>query len=331
MSLKKAALLVGIDDYKTAPLPGCADDAKAMETLLARNEDGSPNFACMTLLAPIGGKGPQITRVLLREKVKEILARKIDMALIYFSGHGSVTSRGGFLVTQDWTQGDEGVGMHEIVEMANDTNHCKVPQVTIIVDACFSGKLGSAPAIKEDRAVLREGVAILAASSQDEVAILRGGRSLFTQFVCGALEGGGADVRGEVTSASIYAYAEQIMGPLDQRPMYKANVARLDALRTCIPIVSPAILRKLPTYFPKSDHIYPLDPAYEPDHKQHPPGTTPDPAKEAIFEELQKLRDARLLVPHGAPALFFAAIRSKACRLTPLGQFYWRLAKEGRL
>ena len=328
MSLKKAALLVGIDDYPGAPLPGCVQDARSLETLLTKNEDDSPNFACVPLHAPQGGTGPVITRALLRDQVKEILAKKVDMALIYFSGHGTVTSRGGFLVTQDWSPGDEGVGMHEVVEAAND---CKIAQVTIIVDACFSGKLGTAPAIKEDRAILREGVAILAASSPDEVAVLRGGKSLFTSLVCGALEGGGADVRGEVTSASIYAYAEQIMGPLEQRPMYKANVARLDALRTCRPIVAPEILRKLPTYFPKPDHIYPLDPAYEPDHKQHPPGTIPDAKKEAIFAELQKVRDARLLVPVGASHLFFAAIQSKACRLTPLGHFYWRLANEGRL
>jgi len=328
VSLKKAALLVGIDDYPGAPLPGCVDDASAMEVLLTKNEDVSPNFKCVTLLGPLRGTGQRITRVVLRDQVKGILAKKVDMALIYFSGHGTVTSRGGFLVTQDWTPGDEGVGMHEIVEEANN---CKVPQVTIIVDACYSGKLGTAPSIKEDRAVLREGVAVLAASSSDEVAMLRDGRSLFTSFVRGALEGGAADVKGEVTSASVYAYAEQIMGPLDQRPMYKANVARLDALRTCIPIVAPAILRNLPSYFPTPGYVYPLDPAYESDHKQHPQGTVPDSRKEAIFAELQKLRDARLLIPEGRSHLFYAAIESKACRLTPLGQFYWRLAKEGRL
>lgn len=328
MRLKKAALLIGIEDYPRAPLPGCVDDARAIEALLTKNEDGSPNFACVSLHAPLQGQGPSITRAVLREQVRDLLAKKNDMALIYFSGHGAVTPRGGFLLTQDWTASDEGVGMQEIVEAAND---CKVPQVTIIVDACFSGNLGVVPSIKEDRAVLREGVAILAGSSSDEVAVMRSGRSVFTSFVCGALEGGAADVRGEVTSASIYAYAEQIMGPLDQRPMYKANVARLDALRTCVPIVALEILRKLIVYFPKANYVYPLDPAYEPDHKQHPQGTIPDPKKEAIFKELQKLRDARLLIPDGSSHLFYAAIDSKACRLTPLGQFYWRLAKEGHL
>lgn len=327
MSLKKAALLVGIDDYPNAALPGCVADAQAMETLLKRNDDDSPNFTCVPLHAPMGG-GTKATRAILREHISEILSKKIDMALIYFSGHGFVTTKGGFLVTQDWAPRDEGVPMYELVD---EVNNCKIPQVTLIVDACFSGNLGAMPSIKEDRALLREGVAILAASSPDEVALLKGGRSVFTSCVIGALNGGAADVRGEVNSASIYAYAEQIMGPLDQRPMYKANVARLDALRTCIPIVELAILRKLPTYFPTPDFVFPLDPAYEPDHKQHPTGTVPDAAKEAVFGELQKLRNARLLEPFGSPHLFYAAIHSKACRLTPLGRFYWQLAKEGRL
>lgn len=325
MSLKKAALLVGIDEYPAAPLTGCVNDARAMEALVARNEDGSPNFACVRLHAPIGDSR-RVTRPVLRGEIEGLLSKEIDMALIYFSGHGTVTPVGGFLVTQDWERRDEGVGMHEVVDMANSS---LIRQITIVVDACFSGKLGAMPSIKEDHAVLREGVAVLAASSPDESAIERGGRGVFTALVCGALEGGGADVLGQVTSASVYAYAEQAMGPLDQRPMYKANVARLDPLRTCRPTVAHEILRKLPQYFPDPDGVYPLDPAFEPDHTQHPPGTDPDPAKEAIFAELQKLRNARLLVPHGEDHMFYAAIRSKGCHLTPLGQFYWRRAREG--
>lgn len=330
MSLKKAALVVGIEDYPGSWLPGCVKDATTVKELLSRNDDRSSNFSCIELLGPKGtaSGSSQITRVLLRHHVRDILAKKVDMALMYFSGHGIVTARGGFLVTQDWKAGDEGVGMHEIVEYANDS---KIPQITIIVDACFSGKLGAVPAIKEDRAVLREGVAILTASSGDEVAVMSSDRSLFTSYVCAALEGGAADVRGDVTSASIYAYVEQIMGPLDQRPMYKANVARLDALRSCNPVVPQDVLRKLVEYFPRLNEEHKLDPAYEPDHGQHPPGTTPDPRKEAIFADLQRLRDARLVVPVDAPHMFAAAINSKSCRLTPLGKFYWRLAKEGLL
>ena len=329
--MQKAALLVGIDDYPQAPLNGCVNDARAMEALLSHNEDGSPNFACRTLVAPRGmppASPPIVTIATLRRHIEEIFAKHVHMALFYFSGHGKITSRGGVLVTQDVTRHNEGISMSEIVDAANRS---KIDEITIIVDCCFSGQLGGSLSLKEDHTLLNEGVSIIAASSADETAMEREGRGVFTTLVCGALEGGASDVMGEVTSASIYAYVEQALGPLEQRPMFKSNVARLSPLRSCRPVVPAESLRRLKAYFPTADFEYPLDPAFEPDHNQHPPGTIPDSTKEAIFKDLQKFRDARLLVPVGEEHLYYAAIHSKSCRLTLLGQFYWRRVKEGRL
>jgi hypothetical protein len=329
--LRKAALLVGIDDYPGRPLDGCVNDVRAMATVLARNDDGSPNFKCATLVGPrtaFSSSPPIVTRGALRDQVHEIFAKQVDMALFYFSGHGAITPRGGVLVTQDSIRGDEGITMAEVVDAANQSD---IGQITIIVDTCFSGRLGAAPGIQDGHVLLNEGLSILAASSSDEAAIERAGRGLFTSLVCGALEGGASDVMGEVTSAGVYSYAEQALGPLDQRPMFKSNVSRMLPLRVCRPGVMADVLRKLTDYFPSASAEYPLDPAHEPDHKQHPPGTVPDPDKERIFGDLQKLRAARLVVPVGEEHMFYAAIRRKSCRLTPLGQFYWRRAKEDLL
>jgi hypothetical protein len=41
--------------------------------------------------------------------------------------------------------------------------------------------------------------------------------------------------------------------------------------------------------------------------------------------------DCRLLIPVGENHMFYAAINSKSCQLTPLGRFYWKLVKENRL
>lgn len=330
VNLRKAALLVGIDDYRTAALDGCVDDVRAMAALLSRNEDGSPNFACQTLVAPRGAAhaSPAVTRGVLRDRIGEVFAKRVDMALFYFSGHGTVAPRGGVLVTQDATRNDEGVTMAEVIDAANQSD---IGQIVIIVDACFSGRLGGAPALRDGHALLGEGVSVIAASSPDETALERAGRGVFTSLVCGALDGGASDVMGEVSAASIYAYVEQALGPLDQRPMFKSNVARLMPLRACRPVVSAEILRRLREYFPTAGSEYRLDPAYEPDHKQHPAGTLPDPRKEQVFGELQKLRAARLVVPVGEDHMFYAAIRGKSCRLTPLGQFYWRRAKDDLL
>lgn len=224
MTLRKAGLLVGIDNYRNSPLNGCANDAKAMHDLLTTNADGSPNFACRLLVAPLGASAPIVTRSHLRAQLEQVLSKQVDMALFYFSGHGMITPRGGILVTEDASTNDEGVTMGEVLEAANRS---EIPQIAIIVDACYSGRLGGGPSVKDDHILLREGVSILAASSANETALERGGRGVFTTLICGALDGGASDILGEVTSASAYAYAEQALGPLDQRPMFKANVARL--------------------------------------------------------------------------------------------------------
>ena len=50
-----------------------------------------------------------------------------------------------------------------------------------------------------------------------------------------------------------------------------------------------------------------------------------------MFSTLQKYRAAKLLEPVDAEHMYFAAMESKACRLTPLGRHYWHVAKDGRL
>ena len=93
----------------------------------------------------------------------------------------------------------------------------------------------------------------------------------------------------------------------------------------CNPEVELQVIRLLPTYFPSPDYEYKLDSSYEPDADPR------NPVNEKIFGHLQKFRAARLLVPVGEEHMYYAAIRSKSCKLTPLGQFYWHLANEGKL
>ena len=73
------------------------------------------------------------------------------------------------------------------------------------------------------------------------------------------------------------------------------------------------------------DHELPLDPSYEPDadphHEEH----------ERIFAGLQRCRASRLVEPVGEDHLYYAAMNSTACRLTPAGRLYWQLAKDRRI
>lgn len=318
----RRALCVGIDLYSFGSLRGCVSDAKRLADLLGRNEDRSPNFDVKLLLAPLAGGQDSVTRRGLRDAIEDLLAQPADVALLTFSGHGSQNSLGGYLVTQDATRYDEGVSMSDVIGLANIS---KATEVVILLDCCHSGHLGSITGFDNSKALLREGVSVLTASRGDQVSVEDTGGGVFTSLVADALEGGGADLLGHVTVPSIYALVEAALGAWDQRPLFKSHVARVVPLRTCRPAVPIEVLRALPTLFPLPAEDHALTPEFEPSHAQH------DPAKGQVFRQLQALSRVHLVVPVDAGHMYDAAIRSTACRLTPSGRYYWRLAAKARL
>jgi uncharacterized caspase-like protein len=315
----RRALLVGIDDYPAAPLAGCVNDARAMAGLLSRHADDSPNFDVQLLTSDT----ETISRGDLRAAIEKLFHHdKADVALLYFSGHGTENNLDGYLVTPDAGRYDEGVALTEVLTLANQS---KAQEVVLILDSCMSGALGQIPATGSNQVSLREGVAILTASRSGQVSMEAGGRGVFTELVCGALDGGGADVLGNVTAASIYAYVEQALGPWDQRPLFKAHVATLTPLRKTAPAVKLETLRLLPDWFSSPTTEFALDPSYE--HTTEPQ----DEEHQEIFRGLQEMSRCKLVEPVDEEFMYYAAINSKACRLTPLGQQYWRLAKAKRI
>src|SRR4051812_39097714 len=100
----RRALIVGIDDYSFAPLAGCVNDAQALAQLLERDHDGSPNFDVRLLTSD----STTVTRPELRAALQELFADPADVALFYFSGHGTENNLGGYIVTSDATSYDEG-------------------------------------------------------------------------------------------------------------------------------------------------------------------------------------------------------------------------------
>lgn len=318
----RRALIVGIDDYPDAPLAGCVNDAIAIEQLLERNADDSLNFTCRVLTVANGNDAP-ITKPSLFEQINKLFEHECDVALFFFAGHGTENNLGGYLVTPDAGRYNEGVSMDEVLKLANQS---KAREVVVILDCCHSGALGNLPAIDNSKSLLREGVSVLTASRSSQASVeTHDGKGLFTSLVCDALAGGAADVVGNVTVASVYAYVDQVLGAWDQRPLLKSHVSKLIPLRVCAAGVSMEILRRLPKYFSTPDELFHLDPSYEPDAE--PRGHE----NEKIFADLQKYRAARLLIPVDEDHLYFAAMRNKSCRLTELGQFYWRLANGGRI
>ena len=318
MKLMKKALIVGIDNYPSLPLDGCVNDANAIATTLERNGDGSPNFSIRLDTSP----SVDITRSSLREAIEQLFSGEPDMALLYFSGHGFIKSTGGYLVTIDANRYDEGVSMDEILNLANQS---KAKNKVIILDCCHSGALGSPSITGNNLAQLSEGLSVLTASRDNESAMEVGDSGVFTSLVVDALKGGAADLRGNITPGSLYAYVDEALGAWDQRPIFKTNVSSFAPLRNITPKIPSEVMRTITRYFetPESEHR--LDPSYE---------DTEDAAIEEnvqIFKHLQKFQSVGLVVPVGEEFMYYAAINSKSCRLTALGYQYWRLVNENKL
>ncbi len=315
----KRALLVGVDEYEVfRTLTGCCNDVRALEPLLRRNENEEPNFSCNVLTSDRG----QVTRDNLLSNLEKLFVPAGSVALLYFAGHGYRNGDDVNLVTSDGTENSPGVALSQVLAMVAKS---RVPEVVLILDACFSGAAGGVPQLGSASSVLRPGVSILSASQEGESAVERSGRGVFGCYVEDALRGGAADLLGRVTVAGVYAYLSEMFGPWDQRPTFKANIDQLHELRQTRADITRPRLRELATLFPEPDYLLPLDPSYEPTEQPR------DPGREAAFALLQAARAVKLVEPVGEEHLYFAALHSTACRLTRTGRHYWQLAREGRL
>ena len=278
------------------------------------------------LTAPVGSG--DVGRDDLLEALDRLFAPGVHMSLLYFAGHGAQVAGGAdvTLMTSDGTPQTPGVRFNEVLERINNCDQ----EVAVILDCCFSGGAGGVPAAMTSGAVLRQGVSMLTASRADQTSVeTPAGRGQFSAYLEGALDGGAADVLGHLTLAGLYSYLSEAFGTWDQRPMFKANVDHLQDIRRCDPAVPLATLRQLSTWFPMPDHIFALDPTYEPDKRES--GLEPHPEHEAVFKQLQKCVSAKLVEPLGADHMYFAAMQNESCRLTPLGKHYRHLASKDRL
>ena len=173
--------------------------------------------------------------------------------------------------------------------------------------------------------MISEGVSILTSCKNNELAIEINGHGVFTSLLLDALKGGASDVLGQITPGSIYSYIDQALGAWDQRPIFKTNVSRFTCIRKSAPRVSVEVLRKISEFFPNPEDHFALDPTYEFTEK------TAVTEHVAIFKNLQDLQSVGLVVPVDADFMYFAATESKACRLTAVGNLYWKLSKERKI
>jgi len=323
----RKALIVGINYYEYGnSLFGCVDDAHAVKAVLERHGDGTVNFDVQLFT----GTGPSdtVTRSQIKDYIEKLFSDDSEIALFYFSGHGHIESSGGYLLASDSSRGDEGVSLTEILTFANES---KARNKVIILDSCHSGIAGTPP-VSSENAILSEGLTILTASTKDQYATEENGRGVFTTLLVDALNGVAANILGEITPGSIYAYIDQSLGAWEQRPVFKTNVKSFVSLRKVQPAIQLDELRRITEFFPKPGYEFPLDPTFEPEMKGRSEGMpNPDTENTRKFAILQKFNRVNLLVPVDAPHMWHAAMESKSCKLTVLGEHYRRLVEKKRI
>lgn len=324
----RKALVVGIDYYENIlGLHGCVNDAHSVNSVLERDGDSSGGVNFDVRLLTASAKASAINRAALKDRIVELFKGDSDIALLYFAGHGHVETTGGYLLASDARRGDDGLPLTEVMTLANQSD---AKNKVIILDSCHSGIAGAPTAGQATE--LKEGTTILAASTEDQYASEANGSGVFTSLFVDALQGAAANLVGHISPGSVYAHIDQSLGAWEQRPVFKTNVKSFVSLRAVSPFVPPAQLRRITEFFPGPGHEFPLDPTYEPEMKGRDLGM-PDPILEhtQIFAILQKFNRVNLVVPVGVTHMWNAAMESKACKLTALGEHYRRLVERGRI
>lgn len=324
----RKALLVGIDYYESVShLYGCVNDSYSVKSVLERHSDGTVNFDVMHLTATSNSN--IITRANLKDNIKKLFEDDSEIALFYFSGHGYIENNGGYLITSECSRGDDGMPLEEVLNIAN-TSEAK--NKIIILDSCHSGIAGNISHI-ENRAFLSEGLTILTASSDTQYAMEKDGKGVFTNLMVDALNGSAANLIGDISPASVYAHIDQSLGAWEQRPIFKTNTKKFISLRKVQPSISLEDLRKITKLFKEENFAFHLDPTFEPNRDCIDNSDIPDPIEENVeeFRILQKYNRINLVVPVDEEHMYYAAMNSKSCKLTALGEHYWNLANNGRI
>lgn len=321
----RKALCVGIDCYQNiTDLHGCVIDANSVKSVLERNGDGTLNFDVKVMCST--SESSYICRAELKDLIEELFSGESEIALFYFSGHGSFDATGGYICTSEVNRVDDGLSLNDIMVYASNSN---AKNKIIILDSCFSGLVAN-PVEMPNYSLLKNGTTILAACGPKQYANEENGQGIFTSLMVEALYGGAMNLLGEVSPGSIYSYIDSSLGAWEQRPVFKANIDSFVSLRKNAPPIPILELRKITEIFKTPYEEYKLDPTYESD-KHESDNKDINKENEEIFSTLQRFVKLNLVIPVGEEHMYYAAIRSKSCKLTAQGQHYWNLVNKERI
>ncbi|PJJ40514.1 caspase family protein [Hallerella succinigenes] len=309
--MTRKAVVIGVDHSSGNPLNSCILDAQEISKLLSKNADGSDNFEITEL------HDATVNEAL--NAVQELFQSEADVALFYFSGHGGLYQSVGSLQMTDGPLMLKGL-MESVLE-SNSQNRI------VILDSCFSGDVGN---ILSNQSLLVPGVTFMSACKRNEVSkCVKGRCSLYTSCIVDALSGGAADLFGDVSLDSIHSYADKILSSGGQHPVFKTSANEFLSLRKAAPRISKDELKEALLLFPNVDSQFQLDPSFEETNVDGSQDRHLKPyaidENVRIFKKLQRLQGFGLVIPNDADYMYWAAMKSKSCSLTPIGQAYWRI------
>lgn len=235
-------------------------------------------------------------------------------------------------MTPDFDRYEYGISMNDVIHIANNSSS---QNKIIILDCCFSGATANSK-YNTNISEIGKGITSLTACRDTENSMEVGGHGVFSQLLIEALKGGAANLQGHITPGTIYAYIDQALGAWDeQRPIFKTNISQFVSIRNVCPRILRSELQFLVDCFPSEDSEFKLNPSFEftnsPNYTVELKKPYADDNNVKIFKHLQRLESVDLIEPIGEEHMYFAAMNSKSCRLTPLGKYYWLLIKNNRI
>jgi len=205
------ALVVGIQDYSQVPSADFAErDAATMREHLLALGYPSRNILYLT--------GKKASRAAMEKYLESWLPRNVNeksKVFFYFSGHGAPGATTGQAYLVPW-DGDlqflEATG-YPVQRLYKKLNELKVKEITVAMDACFSGAGGRSvlakgmrPLVTKVDMALKTGdrMIVFSASASDEITGTDDtqGHGLFTYYFLKALN----DRKGKATVAQVYNY-----------------------------------------------------------------------------------------------------------------------------
>lgn len=345
--MSRESLCVGINDYDWWPMLNfCEGDARKIAELLDDTDEGlrwsTPGRSLLL--------GAQAREMQIRHHFEDLFGMDDgNDILFYFSGHADKLKDGDLLLSSVEDDpadenGRHGVRFSELMDAIR--RHERMNTATIILDCCYSGAIRNIDVPRN--------VTVLAAARDSQQATEINGHGIFTSSLIAGLEGGSADVLGNVTAMSLYADASAAIDyrSAHQQPVIKACLEKMIVLRH-VPIgLSQQQLRRLhDATDPRPErkgrplfgsvnavfHPYPeMESSGANEGKMRTGDEAPDSLtpSQRLMDDFKAWRDARLITidaDNGTHDLYWACVDGGSIRLTPRGKHYWSLIAKDLL